>query len=119
MNTNAMITTATKEATDAAWRTAASTALSTVKKPILAAMKKNGASDESCQTTLAFLETDAGEAIFAIVLGSILSGVPLNNPKLNRLASELRILGFQNITDQFAEVFASCLGGLAASLPEV
>lgn len=122
MNTTALVTTAattlTKEGIDAAWRTAASSSLKVVRAPLLKAMKTHGLSENTCEAAMSFMETNVGEALFAIVLGSLLSGAPINNPKLTRLASELRILGLSNFTDQFAEIFAQVLSGLVGQLPD-
>jgi hypothetical protein len=99
---------AKNDAGDAVWRTAAKQAVRTARTPVVAFLAK---SKFGMVAPLAaeFLDTEAGEAALAYVVGNVMAQVPSFScdPKLRRLAKELRVLGLEFVSDKVADLLLS------------
>ena len=110
------------EGTEAIWRTAAAQTLTVVQAPLIAALKRQGVSEGVLGFVGIFLETEMGRGLLALLLGTALSNIPNfgNNPKVQRLASELRIMGMASygnliagvVIDPLREMMVNVISGL-------
>lgn len=85
----------------AAWRSAARTMLKAVHRPLVAAVRSHSDAARAKQFS-AFLATDDGKALLSFFLGVAPLVIPQLqvDPRIARLAEELRIAGIQTAIDQ-------------------
>lgn len=107
---NGLLATASADASDAAWRMAASQLVKLTRDPLVAMLCRHlGPGDESFRAKVAaFLDTEVGGAFLAGVVSGGLSALPLGGPQgavVARLARELRVKGMADAGDAFADVF--------------
>ena len=118
------LSTVKTEGTEALWRTAASQTVLAVYDPLLAALKRQHLSQGVIDGVKTFLETEIGRATVAMLLGIALQNIPNfgSNPKVQRLASEMRIYGMTIGGNMIAGIVMDPLRGfmsdLIAGLPE-
>jgi hypothetical protein len=117
------LTTVKCDATDAVWRTAARETVRSVHQPMSAFLAGQNLPAGVVSVLAAALKTDAGEAVLGFILGNTMPFVPhfRGNPRLERLAKELRVLGLEHFTTKLAEAVLSPLReqlvALVGSLP--
>lgn len=102
---------------DAAWRTAAKQASRAVRAPLAALLGKS-LPGGVVGLVLGQLDTEGGEALLSFVIGHTMSYVPQFScdPKLMRLAKEMRVQGMSYFTDLLAD---AVLAPLREQLVEV
>lgn len=116
-----LVSTFKADATEAAWRSAASTAVDLVRKPLAAGLEARLDSD-TAKAASKFLNTPEGEAFLAVLLGSAPLFVDgLNkDPRVVKLAGEMRVQGISVVTDRvlkdlagpIVEAFTKAVAGL-------
>jgi hypothetical protein len=95
------------DATDAAWRTAASQFLKLAREPLVGLLTRHLApGDEALRARVAvFLTTELGSALLSGVLSAALSAMPeAAGPSASRLARELRVRALADAGDVLADV---------------
>ncbi len=101
------------EAKTAMYRATAKQIAKTVRKPLLAAFKKEGASSGQLKMLADFLATDRGLALLSIFLGFAVTLLPQAAPGksavVRRLAVQLRVGGMQQFADDIADVIGEPL----------
>lgn len=117
------------DGTDALWRTSAKQAVKTAKVPVVAFLGKTKFGGVVAPMAAEFLDTAAGEAALSWVAGNVMAQVPSLNcdPKLRRLAKEMRVMGLEWVSDQLGDLVFSpfrdglkeLVSGLAVDTPEV
>ena len=112
------LSTVRTEGTEALWRTAATQTVMAVHAPILAALKRQHLSEGVIEGIRSFLETDIGRATIAVLLGTALQNIPTfgNNPKVQRLASEIRIYGMTTCGNVVANIVMDPIRGVLTDL---
>src|ERR1700722_5549241 len=102
---------------DAAWRTAARQASRAIRAPLGALLGKKLPAGVG-GLVLGQLDTDSGEALIALAVGHTMGYVPQFScdPKLMRLAKEMRVQGMSHFTDILAD---AVLAPLREQLVEV
>lgn len=90
----------TTDATDAAWRSAANTAVAAIRAPLLAALSSRLDSRQT-KAVGAFLATGEGRALLSVALGMAPLLLPdlASDPRVTRLAREMRVAGMQVVSD--------------------
>ncbi len=104
---------------NAAWRTAATQAVSAVHKPLSTAIATRVQGDKkTAQQISALLATPEGEAALAYLLGAALPHIPqlAGDARANRLAMELRVKAATRVTDAVAD---AVVGPVVDALTEV
>lgn len=99
------------DAIDAAWRTAAHETVKAVRAPLAAFLNKQNLPAGVVGLVLGSLDTDAGEAVLAYLVGMSMTYVPKfsRDTKLMRLATELRVLGMEHFTTKIADALLNPL----------
>jgi len=99
------------DGTDAFWRTGAKQTVRAVHGPLSALLNKHLPIGVSGVIVDQLLNTDHGEAILAYALGNTMQYIPKFNsdPKLVRLAKEMRVLGLTFFTDKVADAILTPL----------
>jgi len=112
----AAATEAKENATEAAWRTAASQLVKLTRDPLAAVIQRHlGPEDESIRKKIAdFLTTEAGTAMLAGVLALGLSTLP-QNERTAQLARQLRIKAMADMGDLAADVLMGPLRQVVSS----
>lgn len=121
---------AKKNAADGAWQTAAHQTVLTLREPTIAALEAKFGSSIVAGILGEALKTEIGEAGFALLLGTAISGLSTQlppsvgkNPKVIRLAAELRKFGFYKgslfMTELLMLPLRSKILELLKDLPEV
>ena len=92
--------TLTVDATDAAWRSAAATAVAAIRAPLLAALSSRLDSRQT-KAVGAFLAKEEGRALLSVALGMAPMLLPelASDPRVTRLAREMRVAGMQVVSD--------------------
>ena len=103
---------------DGAWRAAAEVATASVRDTFLKTVFKK---TSYFATAKAMLETEEGTAVLSYILGILLSVTPesFSNPKLTRLAKELRTAGISFFMSSFAKQILAPIFKSIDSLPDV
>lgn len=112
----AAATEAKENATEAAWRTAATQLVKLTRDPLAAVIQRHlGPEDESIRKKIAdFLTTEAGTAMLAGVLALGLSTLP-QNERTAQLARQLRIKAMADMGDLAADVLMGPLRQVVSS----
>jgi hypothetical protein len=99
--TQRALTTLNRDAHDAAWRTAASQFVKMVQEPGAALVSRHlGPDDDALRGKVAdFMKTEIGGAMLASILSLGLSAMPLTDPRVERLARELRVRAMTGVGD--------------------
>jgi hypothetical protein len=95
------------DATDAAWRTAASQFIKLTREPLVGLLTRHLApGDEALRARVAvFLTTELGSALLSVTLSAALSALPESaGPSASRLARELRVRALADAGDVLADV---------------
>ena len=89
------------EATAASWRTAARQAVKRTKDPLVNLLKSRKVPGLVLGYVEQALDTDIGDGVYALALGTVLEAMPVakfkNNPNYSKLASEIRIYGYERV----------------------
>lgn len=106
------------DVSDAAWRTAARQTIRSARTPVTAFLDKQNLPKGVVGMVLSQLDTENGEAVMALLLGTAMSYVPQfsQDEKLSRLAKELRVMGYDNFVGKVAEAI---LGPLREGLVDI
>lgn len=102
-----LLNTLRADATDAAWRTAASQFVKLAREPLVGLLSRHlGPGDESLRARIAaFLETELGTAMLSSLLSVGLTVVPgVKGAAAERLARELRVKAMSGAADALADV---------------
>ena len=89
---------------DAAWRSAARTAVSLMRKPLLDLLGQR-VDKKSLKGFQSFLASQEGEAVLSTLVGLAPLFIPQasGNPRIERLCREMRVAGMQVATDQILD----------------
>lgn len=100
---NQALTVAKSDLHDAAWRTAAKQTLATARAPLTALLDAQKLPPGVVSFLLSQFETENGEAVLAMLLGTGLTYMPqCSDAKFVRLAKELRVLGMEHFVSKVA-----------------
>lgn len=104
------------DARDAAWRVAGAQFLALVREPFAALLQRGVAPDDAGfrARAAAFLETELGAALLAVVLSAALGALPEMGGTPTRLARELRVRGLAGAGDALAELVTGPLRAVVA-----
>lgn len=111
MESETLAETIAADATDAAWRTAASQLVKLSREPLIGLLTRHLApGDEAVRSRIAvFLQTELGGSLLASMLSASLSAMPYSSDASNRLARELRVRAMSHTFESFAALVFNAL----------